>query len=80
MTVSGAHLAALVDALNLILEPGVSWSGVTVAEADMLHVRGMDKEPGLLGAFKLIRMRDVAVLGEVVLGEVGNVGGESNWR
>lgn len=39
--------------------------GVTIVdkEGDMLLVRGMDKEPGLLAS--LIRMRVVAILGEV---------------
>ena len=65
------RLAALVNALDLISEAGVSGSVVTGVEADMLLVRGMDSEPGLLGT--LIRMRVVAVLGDV-----GDVGGEGS--
>ena len=50
-------------------EAGVSGSVVTRVGADILLVRGMDREPGLLGA--LIRMRVV-----FVVGEVEDVGGE----
>ena len=57
--------------VGLISDAGVSGSAVTSVEADMLLVRGMDREPGLLGV--LIRMRVVAVVGEV-----GDGGGEES--